>query len=52
MFSEDAEREQFRRAWVQKGKQRQDSIAMRLKLMGGIIVVLLAAAGAVYFDLR
>jgi hypothetical protein len=52
MFSEDQEREQSRRAWVQKGKQRQESMALRLKLMTGIIVVLLAAAGAVYLDLR
>ena len=44
--------EQVWRAQAQKEKLRQDSASLRLKVIGGIVCVLLAAGLAVYLDLK
>jgi hypothetical protein len=41
--------EEIWRAWVQKGKLREQATARKLKLLAGIALVLLALGGAFYF---
>jgi hypothetical protein len=41
--------EEIWRAWVQKGKLRDQATARRLKLLAEIALVLLALGGAFYF---
>lgn len=52
MYRADDPPEKVWHAQMQKGKLRQESAALRLKMVAGIFLVLLAVGGAVYFDLR
>jgi hypothetical protein len=37
------------RAWLQKGKLREETTARKAKVLGGIVLVLLAFGSAFYF---
>jgi len=44
--------EEVWRSQAQKAKLRQESASLRLKMIGGILCLLLAAGAAVYLDLK
>ena len=52
MYRADDPPEQVRSAQMQKGKLRKESADLRIKIIGGILCVLLAAGIAVYLDLK
>ena len=52
MYRADDAPETVWRAQMRKGKLRQESAALRLKMVAGVFLVLLAVGGAVYFDLH
>jgi hypothetical protein len=52
MYRADDPPEEVARARASKGKLRDDSASVRMKIAGGIVFVLLAACLAVYLDLH
>lgn len=52
MYRTDDPPEEIWRGWAQKGKRRQETITLRLKMTAGICMFLMALGAAVYLDLR
>jgi hypothetical protein len=52
MYRTDDPPEEIWRGWAQKGKRRQETITLRLKMTAGICMLLMALGAAVYLDLR
>ena len=40
--------EQIWRAWVQKGRRREEETVRKMRLVAGVVVILLALGGAFY----